>query len=119
MPPLVRMPLRQTKQSCQRANGAAELLVVWRRTSLQQALAANLDGVRLNFSAFGDPESCDAVLRALREQSKPMAAKVANALKFSRDRNFVQDLLAAVVAAAPEEEKDNTFNSFVKGESIV
>lgn len=66
---------------------------------VQQALAAKVAGVELDFSAFGDPESCDVVLEAL-QKNKPMASTVAKALKVCQSRNsFVDDFLSEIRSA--------------------
>ena len=63
---------------------------------VQQALAASLAGVQLDFSAFGNPESCDVLLKAMQKR-KPSPAEVANALEACKKENsFVEDFLAAI-----------------------
>jgi len=59
---------------------------------VQQALAANLAGVDLEFSVHRDSEQCDVVLNCLK-RCKPTAAQVAAALRTCvNERSFVQDL---------------------------
>jgi len=61
---------------------------------VQQALAANLAGVNLDFSAFGSTESCDVVLEALKHH-QPAANQVAQALCSCTNRTtFVRDFVS-------------------------
>lgn len=63
---------------------------------VQQALAASLAGVDLDFSVFGHSEGCDAVAKSL-EKYKPSATAVAKALKIAKSKHsFVQDFEAAL-----------------------
>jgi len=74
---------------------------------VQQALAANAAGVDIDFSAFGDPESCDVVLKALQE-NKPVAGEVAKALKCCQNRNsFVEDFLIEVGSKETKTKEEN------------
>jgi len=74
---------------------------------VQQALAANAAGVDLDFSAFGDPESCAIVLNTLRE-CKATALMVSKALKACRNRGtFVTEFLNAILLQAAREESQD------------
>ena len=62
----------------------------------QQLLAAHEAGVELEFSVFGDPESCDVLLQAFQTH-KPSCKQVAMALKACQRReSFVQDFVACL-----------------------
>uniref|UniRef100_A0A7S2IH94 PARG catalytic Macro domain-containing protein n=1 Tax=Helicotheca tamesis TaxID=374047 RepID=A0A7S2IH94_9STRA len=61
---------------------------------IQQALAATLSNVDLEFSCFGDVEGCDEIIAAMHAH-RPTATTVANLLSVCKDkRNFVEDAIA-------------------------
>mmetsp|Transcript_12520 Transcript_12520/g.36968 ORF Transcript_12520/g.36968 Transcript_12520/m.36968 type:complete len:496 (-) Transcript_12520:78-1565(-) len=60
---------------------------------IQQALAANMAGVRLDFSALGGLERCDEILGAMRDANASFRS-IQELLLFCREgRSFVEDAL--------------------------
>lgn len=63
---------------------------------VQQALAAAVAGVDIEFSAFGRPESCDVILDALI-RTQATVSTVVRALQSCRERkSFVEDFVRAI-----------------------
>jgi len=67
---------------------------------LQQVVAANLAGVDLDFSSFGDDEGCSTLLETL-QTNECKATQVLHALQVCKDpRSFAKDVLSLLSARA-------------------